>query len=448
MSLDASHQLGQTVGAKLRAARQVKKYTQSQLAHPEFSVSYISAIERGQIQPSLRALEILTKRLDITPADVLPQQKALEGESLSAPEEAFSAKDTRSLAILEARIAFHQDAPDQAIAILRTLLAQKGKQTILLSLLLAQAYLQGGYIQESEQILSAVTTHSQKKSDFLEAHLISLQSLVYMATHNTNRAVALQRESLAKLEQIVGSDIFLLARFYNNLGQQYSYLEQWDQAEELFNRAQYLLRKRTTGQEVQEVYWNLLQEYKSQEEWSEAIYYSYKCLLANAHDHWVILKSEIQHELNRALFKSAPREAYEYLLVEVQKQGESQNILARASAHTYLATWFMKRGDLDKAEFHAHQASTLAEPFGMTAIYADACLLSGELAYQRQNYQEGDSCFESGLAMLEGLGRQQELVEYLTSYANLLESNNFISKALLYWKRAYECGQKNGDESL
>ncbi|HET7641168.1 MAG TPA: helix-turn-helix transcriptional regulator, partial [Ktedonobacteraceae bacterium] len=62
---------GQAVGAKLRAARKAKKYTQGQLAAPDFSVSYISAIERGQIQPSLRALEILAHRLDLSSTDLL-----------------------------------------------------------------------------------------------------------------------------------------------------------------------------------------------------------------------------------------------------------------------------------------------------------------------------------------------------------------------------------------
>ncbi len=45
----ASSKIGKSVGEKLRAARLAQHYTQSQLAAPDFSVSYISAIERGQI---------------------------------------------------------------------------------------------------------------------------------------------------------------------------------------------------------------------------------------------------------------------------------------------------------------------------------------------------------------------------------------------------------------
>ena len=64
-SRSSFQQIGQTVGNKLRAARLARKLTQGQLARPDFSVSYVSAIERGQIHPSLRALEIFAHRLEI-----------------------------------------------------------------------------------------------------------------------------------------------------------------------------------------------------------------------------------------------------------------------------------------------------------------------------------------------------------------------------------------------
>src|SRR5438067_3932143 len=89
MSTGDSHsQMGQSVGAKIRAARQAKKYTQSKLASPDFSVSYISAIERGQIHPSLRALEILARRLDLPSTQLLPehsQDGSSPGASISSP---------------------------------------------------------------------------------------------------------------------------------------------------------------------------------------------------------------------------------------------------------------------------------------------------------------------------------------------------------------------------
>src|SRR5579885_2524576 len=53
------------VGTNIREVRTKLGLTQAQLAAPEFSISYISAIERGKIRPSLKALSILAKRLDV-----------------------------------------------------------------------------------------------------------------------------------------------------------------------------------------------------------------------------------------------------------------------------------------------------------------------------------------------------------------------------------------------
>src|SRR5579884_101565 len=97
MPYDPSQQnIGQSVGAKIRAARIAKKYTQSHLAQPDFSVSYISAIERGQIHPSLRALEILANRLGLSSADFLPDASSNNSHAEAAANEA-----TRNAADIE-----------------------------------------------------------------------------------------------------------------------------------------------------------------------------------------------------------------------------------------------------------------------------------------------------------------------------------------------------------
>jgi tetratricopeptide (TPR) repeat protein len=54
------------VGNNIRKVRTKLGLTQAQLAAPEFTVSYISAIERGKKRPSLKALSIIAKRLDVS----------------------------------------------------------------------------------------------------------------------------------------------------------------------------------------------------------------------------------------------------------------------------------------------------------------------------------------------------------------------------------------------
>src|SRR5438445_7276784 len=116
MTIDPTHsQMGQSVGAKIRAARQAKKYTQSQLAQPDFSVSYVSAIERGQIHPSLRALEIFAQRLGLSSSDLLSKQTGQALQGFSEKDAAHENKRDIELQLLEAQLFIFQGNYRQAV---------------------------------------------------------------------------------------------------------------------------------------------------------------------------------------------------------------------------------------------------------------------------------------------------------------------------------------------
>ena len=65
--------IGGPVGTNIFRVRRQLRMTQKQLATPEFSISYISAIERGRIRPSLKALDVLARRLSVTSAELLAE---------------------------------------------------------------------------------------------------------------------------------------------------------------------------------------------------------------------------------------------------------------------------------------------------------------------------------------------------------------------------------------
>src|SRR6476661_4212552 len=53
------------LGERIRTARQERKLTQDELARDTFSKSYVSAVELGKIHPSIKALRILARRLQL-----------------------------------------------------------------------------------------------------------------------------------------------------------------------------------------------------------------------------------------------------------------------------------------------------------------------------------------------------------------------------------------------
>src|SRR5579862_5886065 len=59
------------LGQRLREARLARDMTQGEVAKGHFSVSYVSAVERGQIRPSLSALTTLAETLRISVTELL-----------------------------------------------------------------------------------------------------------------------------------------------------------------------------------------------------------------------------------------------------------------------------------------------------------------------------------------------------------------------------------------
>jgi len=116
-----SDKIGKSVGEKLRAARIAQHYTQSKLAAPDFSVSYISAIERGQIRPSLRALEILARRLGLTSTQLLPNHAQLDDHPGISANTSEQSEEEITLHLLEAHVYIIQGEPANALPLINTL---------------------------------------------------------------------------------------------------------------------------------------------------------------------------------------------------------------------------------------------------------------------------------------------------------------------------------------
>lgn len=440
MSRKLSHQPGHTVGAKLRAERLAKKYTQYQLAQPEFSVSYISAIERDQIQPSLRALEILSARLGLNSADLLPVRG--QGFHKAHPaQHAASGDEEIDLLLLEAALSLHQRKPERAIELLRALPTLKDAPgtEALARYLLGRAYFESGLLQESEQELTAVAQLARETQSPLYPCILSVQQALYVALHWPDQANQAQREALLWLEQAptTPTNAFFRAQLLFHLGRAASHAEQFARAQELFQQALAAFSEPIS-------YEALVSAYQSQNAPQLAVLFGYCWLWSALQQRLSALRSEIQHALGRALRQSRPDEAYAALLEFAQEAEARHDMLTQASAYVHLAACLLERGEIEQAEEYARTAQSLAEQTGRSNIAADALLLQGELAYQRQAYERGDAFFDSGLTMLEELGLTEELVEQQAHYARLLEECGQLHRAIIYWKRAYEIRQRRG----
>ena len=440
MSPDEPHsQLAQSVGAKMRAARLANKLTQSQLAKPEFSVSYISAIERGQIRPSLRALTILTARLGLsstqllagqTPGDVLPTPP------LSKPSHR---EEKTELMLLEAYISLQQGAARQALEQLQLITTKNVKLQQQLQYLLGWAYLHTAQFEESKDALSEAARLANDPS--INVRILNMLGTVHTATRNDSEALGAYQHCLDLLAGDQQCNPFLTIQVYTNLGECYLRLNQVDQAVATFQHAAALTEELATPEQLIALYGRLHQDHTNADEHHLATLYAHKCLHLYSQASRRLARSELYHQLCHAMMQRDQEQARTFLDAALQQEKAGQDQLSVASITTHLAAWFFAHNALAEAKEHAQKAYEEAQPFGDTIIAAEASMLLGDIAYVQSQHEEGDTYFGLGLAMLERLGTRDELADGLAHYAQLLEDGDKPEQALKQLKRAFEIRQ-------
>lgn len=434
---DSSYnQIGQSVGAKIRAARLARRYTQSQLARPDFSISYISAIERGQIRPSLRALEILAQRLGLTSTQLLPDHSNNGDGPPSIPPNRDG--DELDLALLEGQIALLQGDAPQTIARLQRLPHKglKPEQQLRQRLLLGWAYLQMEQMPKAEQQLLDVEKQAKEpEHTVISLYALYLLAQVYTAVHNHELALQTYERCLSEMAHVLPHDPFLQAQIYNQSGQEYLHLDQPTMAVEMFQRAITITEELTDITRLQKVYCDICHHYAQVQEYLLATIYAYKCL--HLHRQNILpLKRGIYQYLGHAIMKQNHEEARSSLERLLQEESVVQDTLTRASLTTRVGEWYLLNKQLEQAEEYTQNACELVALLDDSMIAVEALLLMGRVAYARSQYERGDTHFVAGLDMLERLIHPREFTDQCVFYAQLLEERGMYREALAYYRRA------------
>jgi tetratricopeptide (TPR) repeat protein len=432
---------GSTVGAKIRAMRLAKKFTQSQLAKPDFSISYISAIERGQIQPSLRALEILAARLGLSSTQLLAGNTLGNPNNTMPLNELTHLEATIELNLLESQAFIQEGVPLQAIELLQRLATEnlKQQQQVQLHYLLGWVYHRTEQYEESkDELLKAAQLARVYGNHYINLHIHDTLGSVYIALHNHEEALA---SHLHCLDLLAGNQIydpFLVAQIYSNLGEHYIRLGQFNKATEMLQRAAATTAEFATIEQQDLVYSNMCRYFINRGEYRPANLFFHKWLRLRDQQSRVRARSELHHALSHVVMKMDQNQARAYLETALQKERDKRDQLTVASIAMHLAAWFFARQVVTEAEKYARSAYEGAKPFGDSIIAAEASLLLGQITYAQSHDEEGDRYFVTGLEILERLGKREELVDELVRYAQLLEDHGRIGKALAYFKRAYE----------
>src|SRR5579885_900260 len=212
------------LGQRLRRARLARNMTQSEVAQKQFSVSYISAVERGQIRPSLGALEKLAERLEVPLADLVrADEPVLSPLSSTGRAEAIAERerDEFDQRLREAQIMSRQGNAESALETLQHISARSlaPREQAELHWNLATTLLALQRPDDARREIQDALPLAEQAGDVeLRARLHNELGNAYNAMHRYQLAATHYREAYESIEREETQDPALLLDVLSNLG--------------------------------------------------------------------------------------------------------------------------------------------------------------------------------------------------------------------------------------
>jgi len=419
--------------------------TQAQLAAPEFSISYISAIERGKIRPSLKALSVLARRLDV------PLTFLLEGSPSGAAEAravGYSPADAGpdlkiDVDLLQADVLVqHGDYP-QAAQLLEPIQPERitTDQAYRLYLLQGQVHLGLGEYQEAVvDLRSAVSQGEALNDNEYTERARNLLGKAYFLLYNYTLAIENHLRCNAAIENEQITDPVFSLEVYSNLANDYFRLGDLENAITFYHKAlETLASMNRDSKSFARKYMEISQHYKSVGKLGMAREYALRSLAVYEMRDEQRLVGLTHQRLGKALEKQnnldgAEQEYRQAIAIERELNDE----VAASICHTCLAELLLKRGQTKEAEKEAQEALSFARSSNDAQTQGQALIALAQIRHQNNDFDAADKYFSQALELLDASNAHEIAAGAYFRYANLLEERNEVQRSLSAIKKAYE----------
>lgn len=433
------------VGTNIREVRTRLGLTQAQLASPEFSISYISAIERGKIRPSLKALSILAKRLDV------PLTFLLEGSPAGAAEAravgyspADAGPDQRiDVDLLQASVLIQQQKYQEASDLLAPIQPERitTDQVYRLFLLRGQIHLGLHEYQEAVVDLRAAVTQGEGLNDIESIERArNLLGKAYFLLYNYTLAMENHLRCNTAIEQGQIKDPIFSLDVFNNLANDYFRHGDLEKAVTFYHKALATLEGISRdSRSFAEKYMQIGQAYKSAGKLAIARDYVTRSLaLYEMRDEQRLIGLTHQH-LGKTLekqndFDGAEKEYRQAITIEQELDDD----VAASICHTSLAELLLKRGQAEEAEQEAQKALAHAKKSQDVVTQGQALMALAQIRHDAKDYKGADQLFTEALDLLDSSNAHEIAAAAYSRYANLLEQRNEVQRSLNAFKKAFE----------
>lgn len=434
------------IGQRIRRARLTRNLTQGELARGEFSVSYVSAVERGQIRPSLGALERLAGRLQVPLSELLTDSHDAEIDAaISLTEgrgaEADQAREEISARLREAQILSRQNKTDEAITILREVLerATSPRDKAATHYYLASCYLMRDEPDNARQELQEAMPIAERIGDreLLERSRNDLGNAYYQLNKHL-LALECHRACYEAIQRGIMRDPLYKLNVLGSLGNEYWFLGEYDKAIEILEEAAELSNDVLNPERLGSIYWMLSASYNAQGDSGRAKRYALHAIQSYEEVGNKRQASYVHNRLGRAYIQSNQLEDAEaHLRVAHDMAHKLDDPRGISEAARSLSELHLKRKQFDDAESEARESLDAADRLHDALQRADALLVMGEALEARGKKKDAEARAQEAIKLLEGAGSTQHLAAGYSRLADFYEQRGDAARALEYMKRAW-----------
>lgn len=433
------------LGQRLRRARLSRNLTQGEVAKNQFSVSYISAVERGQIRPSLGALEKLADRLQIPVIDLLGEAEieikgSSFGESRDGGAERF--RDEIDTRLREARILSLQGKADEAIAQLTRLSAQQLslRESASVRLQLAAAFNAQDRADDARREAQEALPSAERLGDAeLAARLYTELGNAYSLLHSYTLALDSYRAGLRSLESSGIGDPTLLFTVISHIGMGHAQLDEHDEALTYLQRAAEGAREVMNPEQQGAAYWSLSQSYAVRGNTAQARAYAMRSLAAYEETTNRRMVAQVYTRLGGEFVRAGQiDEAHTQLRAAYDIASAQQDVRGLADAQRNLAQVYLQEHRLDEAAAAASDALRRTEELGDAVQRAESLLVMAQVKEQQHASQEAEHHYDEAVRLLQEHGTTEHLRQAYAQYSEFLERRGENARAFEMLKQAYK----------
>lgn len=457
-----------TIAERVRTARIAANKTQQQLAGDTYSKSYISAVERGKMTPSVQALGVLAERLGLPMSYFLGESEidlstlAESNAALrSTPErERMAREESLALLLTEAEGLLRQGDPDAALDRLgppETLdelsVTQRPRWYFLQgwAWMLKQNYqeaitpLEKGLTLTENLRMQAPLSQKARLTEMAECLRAFLGSCYY-EMNQPEMALEYHRRALAAVNEGVVTDPELKLRIYMALGHDYLLLSRFSDAIGFYEEASKLASDVESLASEAAIYWRLGVSCKESGDLSRARTNMNKALVAFELQENMRLAAQLRSLFGQVLVHlERYQEAEDNLRQSLGAAERTGDVSTRGVALGNFASMHNAKGEHDKAIELAREGLAVVKESQDQRTEGQLHLTLAIAHEARQEFEAAERELEQAITIFEKTGDKDLIGRAHERYGKFLADRGRFQEAYDHMRMARAATRKTQD---